>query len=279
MSDKGKPLQQTVQNIPLDHLQPNPLQPRGSIVAEELSELVESIKRYGVLEPLVIAHTPAGYQIIAGERRWRASKLAGLETVPAIVKETTPAEMLEMAIIENVQRVDLNPMDRAQAFQRLQGDYDLTTTQIAERIGKSLSYVSNSMRLLRLPSALQDGLLGGMISEGHARALASIEDDRLMIEAYKIIMKENGSVRRAEDLARRMKEKSGLVNDLPAPGHKPFIVSKQIDDWAVKLQKAFGDNSKVKLTRSKRETKVIIALKGDPEKTQEKLDLILKLAE
>lgn len=273
---------QQVQLIPVDHLQPNPLQPRGMIIADELSELVDSIKRYGILEPLVIAHTPAGFQIIAGERRWRASKLAGLATVPAIIKETTPAEMLEMAIIENVQRVDLNPMDRAQAFDRLQRDYNLSTTEISERIGKSLPYVSNSMRLLRLPAALQDGLLGGMISEGHARALASIEDERLMIEAYKIIMKENGSVRRAEDLARRMKASKGDAGDSSntvAPGHKPFIVSKQIDEWAHKLQKAFGDHSKVKLTRSRRETKVVIALKGDPEKTQEKLDLILKIAE
>lgn len=267
---------QTVQQIHIDHLQPNPLQPRATFVAEELSELVESIKRYGILEPLVIAHTPAGFQIIAGERRWRASKLAGLETVPAIVKETTPSEMLEMAIIENVQRVDLNPMDRAQAFERLQRDYSLTTTEIAERISKSLSYVSNSMRLLRLPPALQDGLLGGMISEGHARALASIEDDRLMVEAYKIILKENGSVRRAEDLARRMKVKSGQPLSTN-PGHRPYMVSQEIDEWARKLQRFFGEQSKVKLTRSKRETKVIIALKGDPEKTQEKLELILKL--
>ena len=268
---------QTVQQIHIDHLQPNPLQPRGTFVAEELAELVESIKRYGIIEPLVIAHTPAGFQIIAGERRWRASKLAGLETVPAIIKETTPSEMLEMAIIENVQRVDLNPMDRAQAFERLQRDYSLTTTEIAERISKSLSYVSNSMRLLRLPPALQDGLLGGMISEGHARALASIDDDRLMVEAYKIILKENGSVRRAEDLARRMKVKSGQPLSTN-PGHRPYMVSQEIDEWAHKLQKFFGSESKVKLTRSKRETKVVIALKGDPEKTQEKLELILKLA-
>ena len=274
---------QQVQHIPVDHLQPNPLQPRGMIIAEELSELVDSIKRYGILEPLVIAHTPAGFQIIAGERRWRASKLAGLATVPAIIKETTPAEMLEMAIIENVQRVDLNPMDRAQAFQRLQRDYSLSTTEISERIGKSLPYVSNSMRLLRLPAALQDGLLGGMISEGHARALASIEDERLMIEAYKIIMKESGSVRRAEDLARRMKASKGDANATDAngvsPGHKPYIVSRQIDEWSHKLQKVFGEHSKVKLTRSRRETKVVIALKGDPQKTQEKLDLILKIAD
>jgi ParB family chromosome partitioning protein len=275
---QAQAIQHTVQNIPTDQLQPNPLQPRGTFVQEQLNELVDSIKRYGVLEPLVIAHTPAGFQIIAGERRWRAAKLAGLETVPAIVKETTPNEMLEMAIIENVQRVDLNPMDRATAFERLQRDYGLTTTDIAERIGKSLPYVSNSMRLLKLPSALQDGLIGGIISEGHARALASIEDTRLMIEAYKIILKENGPVRRAEDLARRMKAQSG--QQIPSnQGKKPFLMSKHIDDMGHKLQNFFGDASKVKLTRSKRETKLTIVLKGDPEKTQEKLDAIMRIAE
>ena len=277
MPTQGKNTQQTVQNIPVDHLQPNPLQPRGTIIAEELTELVSSIKRYGILEPLVIAHTPAGYQIIAGERRWRAAKLAGLETVPAIIKETTPSEMLEMAIIENVQRVDLNPLDRAQAFDRLQRDYNLSTTDIAERIGKSLPYVSNSIRLLRLPAALQDGLIGGMISEGHARALASIEDPRLMVEAYKIIMKENGSVRRAEDLARRMKAKSGFNNDLPAPGHKPFLVSKQIDDWEEKLRKRLV-TIQSKVDESKRERSHYCPSKR-PRKTQAKLDLLLKLTE
>ncbi len=270
--------QHVVQQIPIDNLQPNPLQPRGVIQTDSLTELVDSIKKHGILEPLVIAHTPAGYQIIAGERRWRASKLAGLPHVPAIIKETTPLGMLEMAIIENVQRVDLNAIDRAKAFEKLLSEFKLNTTQIAERIGKSMAYVSNSLRLLKLPEALIDGLLSGLITEGHARALAAIEDARLMIEAYKIILKENGSVRRAEDLARRMKVQSGqpLASN---PGHRPYLVSKQIDDWAQKLQQAFGENSKIKLTRSKRETKVIIALKGDPEKTQQQLDKVLALAE
>lgn len=269
--------QQVVQDLPVDSLQPNPLQPRGAINTESLRELVESIKEHGVLEPLVVAHTPAGYQIIAGERRWRASKAAGLQSVPALIKETTPQGMLEMAIIENVQRVDLNALDRAKAFERLANEFRLTTTAISGKIGKSAAYVSNSLRLLRLPEALQDGLLGGLITEGHARALAAIEDVKLMVEAYKIILRENGSVRRAEDLARRMKVQSGQPLS-KNPGHRPYMVSKQIDDWAKKLQDAFGENSKIKLTRSKRETKVIIALKGSPEETQEKLNTILKLA-
>jgi ParB family chromosome partitioning protein len=201
-----------VQILPIDNLQPNPLQPRGPISPGSLEELVDSINKHGVLEPLVIAQTPAGYQIIAGERRWRASKLAGLTEVPTIIKQTTPQGMLEMAIIENVQRTDLNPIERAKAFERLSVEFKLSTTEIAERIGKSPPYVSNSLRLLTLPDALKDGLLTGVITEGHARALAAIDDPRAMIEAYKIVMRESASVRRAEELARRFKEKILLLS-------------------------------------------------------------------
>src|SRR3989339_1773881 len=194
--------------LEVNQLQPNPLQPRGSITPESLVDLVDSIREHGILEPLVVAKTPAGFQIIAGERRWRASKLAGLTHVPVIVRETSPKGMLEMALVENVQRVDLNPLDRAKGFERLMNEFGLTTSEIAVRIGKSVAYVSNSLRLLSLPDALKDGLLSGLITEGHARALAAIDDSNLMIEAYKIILRESGSVRRAEELARRMKSKS-----------------------------------------------------------------------
>ena len=267
-----------ISQIEVDQLQPNPLQPRGLIDPDSLKELVDSIKRHGILEPLVIAHTPAGYQIIAGERRWRASKLAGLETVPAIIKTATMGQMLEMAIIENVQRVDLNAMDRAKAFQKLEREFKLQASEIAERLEKSPAYVSNTLRLLKLPDALQDGLLGGLISEGHARALSAIEDPKLMIEAYKIVLKENASVRRAEDLARRMKDQSGQPLSTNH-GKKPFLVAKEIDEWTKKLQGYFGERSKVKLTRSIRETKLVIALKGSPEATQEQLNAILQIAE
>ncbi len=150
--------------IDVNELQSNPLQPRGVITPESLVDLVDSIKEHGVLEPLVVAKTPAGYQIIAGERRWRASKLAGLSHVPAVIRETTPKGMLEMAIVENVQRVDLNALDRAKGFERLMSEFALTTSEVAVRIGKSVAYVSNSMRLLTLPDALKDGLLSGLIS-------------------------------------------------------------------------------------------------------------------
>src|SRR3989338_6527989 len=193
-----------------DMLQTNPLQPRGLITPESLAELAESIKEHGVLEPLVVAKTPAGYQIIAGERRWRASKLAGLIKVPVIIKETTPQGMLEMAIVENVQRIDLNPLERAQAYKRLMDEFGLTNSEISERVSKSPSYISNTIRLLTLPDALKDALMSGATSEGHARALAALEDPRLIIEAYKEVLKRNLSVRGTEEWVRRLRPKEGI---------------------------------------------------------------------
>jgi len=265
--------------LEINSLQPNPLQPRGAITPESLVDLVDSVREHGVLEPLVVAKTPAGYQIIAGERRWRASKLAGLTHVPVIVRETSPKGMLEMALVENVQRVDLNPLDRAKGFERLMNEFGLTTSEIAVRIGKSVAYVSNSLRLLSLPDALKDGLLSGLITEGHARALAAIDDPSLMIEAYKIVLRESGSVRRAEELARRMKAKS--QQEVKTPAERVRIVSEEIDKMQEDMQKALmnGDaNSKtaVKLIRSQRETKVTFVFKGGLQETEEKLQKVYK---
>lgn len=276
--------------LPIDELQPNPLQPRGSITPESLVDLVDSIKEHGILEPLVVAKTPAGFQIIAGERRWRASKLAGLTHVPVILRETSPKGMLEMALVENVQRVDLNALDRGKGFERLQSEFGLSTSEIAVRIGKSVAYVSNSLRLLTLPDALKDGLLSGLISEGHARALAAIDDTELMIDAYKQILKESGSVRRAEELARRMKAKSGQpTRRLGVRQDRLYLVSEEIDKMEEDLMQALqfdppnddmdeGDikkkKTKIKLTRSRRETKLNMIFKGTPEETEERLQKV-----
>ncbi len=256
---------QQVLHLDIDLLQPNPLQPRGFIAPDLLTDLVDSIKEHGVIEPLVIAKTPAGYQIIAGERRWRASKLAGLSTVPVIIKETSAKGMLEMAIVENVQRVDLNPIDRALAFQRLIEEFGLTVTEMAKRIGKSESYVSNTMRLLALPDAIKDGLVSGAISEGHARAIAGLNDVKLMVDAYKTILSENASVRRAEDLARRMK----ASND-QAPTHKvERIHSDELDRIAKDLAQSV--NGLVKITQSKVEARVVFVIRGGLETTSQSL--------
>ncbi|MFH1601840.1 MAG: ParB/RepB/Spo0J family partition protein [Candidatus Shapirobacteria bacterium] len=189
-------------------LQPNPLQPRGSINSDSISELVDSIREHGILEPLLVAKTPAGYQIIAGERRWQAAKMLGLDHVPVVVKEVDSRQMLKMALVENIQRKELNPLERGRALKRLRDEMGLTWANIAENIGKSVAYVVNSVRLLDLPDALKDGLLSGLITEGHARALGGIEDTRAMIEAYKTVLKEKASVRRAEEISRLTKEAS-----------------------------------------------------------------------
>jgi len=270
--------------LDVNEINPNPLQPRGAITPESLVDLVDSIKEHGVLEPLVVAKTPAGYQIIAGERRWRASKLAGLTHVPCIVRETTPKGMLEMALVENVQRVDLNPIDRAKGFERLMNEFGMTTSEVAIKIGKSVSYVSNTIRLLALPDALKDGLLSGLITEGHARALAGIEDQELMIEAYKIILRESASVRRAEELARRMRHKAGQKPKPQARESQMRIISEEIDRMQEEMLQALkklekdGDenSSQVKLSRSRRETRVSFILKGSPEETEERLQKIYK---
>ena len=257
-------------------LQSNPLQPRGLITPESVIDLAESIKEHGILEPLVVAKTPAGYQIIAGERRWRAAKMVGLKTVPAIIKETSPQGMLEMALVENVQREDLNPLERAQAFVRLIEEFGLTNKEICQRISKSPAYISNSIKLLSLPDALKDGLLSNLITEGHARALAGIEDPKLMVEAYKMILRESGSVRRAEDVARRMKKKAGQPEKKDT--YPPQIVSDEIDQVREDIHKALGGDEKtiVKVSRSRIETKVSISLKGTLEETEEKLHRIFQ---
>lgn len=269
--------QSSINELELDLIQPNPLQPRGTILPNSLTDLMESIKEHGILEPLVIAHTPAGYQIIAGERRWRASKALGIKKVPVVIKETTPKGMLEMAIVENVQRTDLNPIERGKAFSRLMDEFGLANADIAKRVSKSPAYVSNTLKLLDLPDALKDGLIGGLITEGHARALASITDTRLMIEAYKLVLREGASVRRAEEIARRLKK--DFDQKIGNQGGKPtLILSDEITDMQKKLATALGDRSQVKLTRSKRETKILIKLKGNPEDTDEILHRIMAIA-
>lgn len=273
-----------VVQLDVNQLQPNPLQPRGSITPESLVDLVDSIREHGILEPLVVAKTPAGYQIIAGERRWRAAKLAGLTHVPAIIRETSPKGMLEMALVENVQRMDLNALDRAKGFERLMNEFGLTTSEIAVRIGKSVAYVSNSVRLLSLPDALKDGLLSGLISEGHARALAAIDDQSLMVEAYKIVLRESGSVRRAEELARRMKSKSNQPVDKTG-SRKMFlrVVSAELDKMQEDMAEAFNKDlldgqrkTKVNIVRSQRETKITFVFPGGLEETQPKFMRVYK---
>ncbi len=265
---------QQVLHMDINTIQPNPLQPRGLITPESLGDLVNSIHEHGIIEPLVVAKTPAGYQIIAGERRWRAAKQAGLKTLPVIIRETTARGMLEMAIVENVQREDLNPIERAQAFQRLIEEFGLPLTEIAKRVGKSESYVSNTMRLMALPDAVKDGLISGAISEGHARAIAGLGDTSMMVEAYKVILAENASVRRAEDLARRLKSKTKQG----AKTKVERIHSDELDTMAKDIAQSI--TGLVKITQSKVEARLVFVIRGNLESTSKSLkEIHQKLAE
>lgn len=256
--------------IEIDQLQPNPLQVRNIIKSETLVDLVESIKEHGILEPLVVAKTPAGLQIVAGERRWRASKIAGLKRIPVIVKETTARGMLELALVENVQREDLNPIERAQGFQRLMDEFTLGVTDISKRIGKSPAYVSNTLRLLTLPDAIKDGIISGDVSEGHARAIAGLGDAKLMVDAYKTILAEGSSVRKAEELSRQIKAQ---IQRGPRT-QVDRIFSSELEDFAEQIGKAI--NGEAEITQSQARAVIKMKIPGNLASTTEKVREICK---
>lgn len=257
--------------LEIELLQPNPLQPRGLISPESLAELAESIRTHGVLEPLVVAKTPAGYQIIAGERRWRAAKLVGLVQVPVIIRETSPQGMLEMAIVENVQRIDLNPLERAQAYRRLMDEFNLTNGEISIRVSKSPSYISNTIRLLTLPDALKDAVMSGQTTEGHVRALSALEDPHLIIEAYKEVLKKNLSVRGTEELVRRLRARVGLPPKKSAVIEDMHIISEEIDNIEQDLSSVLSrfSRTEVKLEQTGKKATVRMSIEGTPDQTVE----------
>ncbi len=258
--------------LDVNQLQSNPLQPRGVITPDSLTDLVESIREQGILEPLVVAETPAGYQIIAGERRWRAARIAGFVKVPVIVKKTTPQGMLEMAIVENVQREDLNPIEKGLAYKRLIDEFGLGTNEVAKRVGKSAPTVSNTIRLLSLPDAIKDALVAGVITEGHVRPLISLGDPKLMLEVFKKILRENSSVRQTEELARKMKGE--LQQREPSQPKDYFYVPEQ-DAMAKDIAQKYSLDQ-VSIMQSNKLAKITIVVKGEPSETSQKLKEIHK---
>jgi len=191
--------------VPVGAISPNPLQPRSALDPEALAELAASIKEHGLLQPLIVTRQgPERYQLIAGERRWQAARLAGLATVPAIIKEATPQQTLEMALVENIQRADLNPLEEAAAFRQLVEEFGLTQEQVAERVGKSRVAVTNTLRLLRLPAEVKQALADGTVQEGHARALLALPTPEAQKAALKTVIGQALSVRQTEELVRRL---------------------------------------------------------------------------
>lgn len=194
-----------INEIDVDLISPNPDQPRRNFDEASLRELATSIRELGIIQPLSLRATPDGrYQIIAGERRWRAAKLARLSSVPAYVRTASDSEVTEMALIENIQREDLNSIEVALAFRKLIDTYDLTQERLSERLGKSRASITNYLRLLKLPAGIQLGLRDKKLDMGHARALLSVADPKVQIKIYKRILKDELSVRKVEDMVKEL---------------------------------------------------------------------------
>ena len=198
-----------ISEIEVSRIVPNPDQPRRTFDEETLAELAASIAELGVVQPLTLRLADDGdYQIIAGERRWRAARIAGLRTVPAYVRTVSDSEMTEMALIENIQREDLNAIEVALGFKKLIDTYHLTQERLSERLGKKRATIANHLRLLRLPAEIQLGLRDRKLDMGHARAILAIDDPKIQLRVYKRILKEGLSVRAVEELGRRMAEET-----------------------------------------------------------------------
>jgi ParB family chromosome partitioning protein len=206
--------------IPIDQIEPNPVQPRKSFSPEALEELVTSIRASGVIQPVIVRHRGVGYQLIAGERRWRAARQAGLERIPAIVREATDAESLELALVENLLREDLNPIDEAEAYEKLLGQFGWTQEELAGRIGRDRSSIANSLRLLRLPEEIQADLRGGRLTMGHARALLALTNPADQLRLRADILAHAWSVRATEDSIRALEELARPRGSAPRKGRR-----------------------------------------------------------
>jgi len=210
-----------LQDVPLDAIVPNPHQPRMPILEQDLQELADSIREHGIIQPLIVTHTADGrYQLIAGERRWRAARLAGLSQVPVIVKDVAPQQMLELALVENVQRADLNPIEEALAYKHLVEGFGLSQGEVAQRVGKSRPAVANTLRLLLASTAVQEALMEGAITEGHARALLGLSRKEDQDAVLKIVVQQGLNVRQVESFvqqfARSKKPKAAPLPEIHA---------------------------------------------------------------
>lgn len=217
-ADKVSYADAQIQEIEVAKISPNPFQPRKVFEVSALKELADSIKEHGVIQPLVVTKTPIGYEIVVGERRFRASQLAGLEKVPAIIKEAMVDQTkLEVALIENIQRQELNPIEEAQAYERLMKTFNMTQEQVAKKVGKSRPAVANTVRLLNLPAEVQRGVIEGKIMEGHARALLGLNDPEKILLMYKMVVEQNLNVRQVEAKVRELTVRKQMDAAAPDP--------------------------------------------------------------
>lgn len=236
------------EEIPISAIKPNTHQPRRNFPEAGIRELAASIREVGILQPLVIRSTEAGFELIAGERRLRAAKIAGLERVPVLIRPAGENESMELALVENLQREDLNPLETAAAYQALMEGFGLSKEQLARRLGKSRAAVTNTLRLARLPASIQQMLLEGQLTEGHARALLALPNEERMVELAARVQREKLSVRKTEDLVREYLSGAGEEAQEPSepePGPQP----NEFDEASRMIQEAITLPVKVKPAR------------------------------
>ena len=229
--------------LKISQIEPNRNQPRKKFDEDSLIELADSIKQYGIIQPLVVSKKDDYYEIIAGERRWRAAKKAGLKEVPVVIRDYADKEIAAVSLIENIQREDLNPIDEAMGYKKLIEDFDLTQEEVAQKVSKSRTAVTNSMRLLKLSKDVQEMLVSGALSAGHARALLALDSDELQEQAAKEIAEKSLSVRQAEELVK-------TINSPKKPAKKPI----KNDVFYKDLEKQIGNflGTKVKINQKEK---------------------------
>ena len=241
---------------PIESISPNPHQSRQSFGESELAELAQSIKEKGVIQPILVAKTKDGFQLIAGERRWRAAQKAGLDKIPALIRDVSPAEALQIALIENIQRQDLNPIEEAAAYQELAQRFNFTQEALSARIGKNRTTIANFLRLLKLPDDIQRDLIDGRLSTGHARVLVSIDSPSTQRKIRDLVIKGALSVRQTEALAKRI-----------VSFKKPKAIKDEIDSYLESLvndlQNSLG--TKVTITRKGKKGRIMIEFYSDDE--------------
>jgi ParB family chromosome partitioning protein len=244
--------------IPLDQIERNPHQPRTSFEEEALVELAASIAAHGVLQPILVTETLDGYRLVAGERRLRAARMAGLDRIPAVIRQAGEQDQLELALVENLQRADLNAMDAARAYQQLHELFGMTNEAIADRVGKARPTIANTMRLLDLEPPVQDAIEAGRINEGHGRAMLGLAP-LAQREILALAIARGLSVRQVEELARRLREGGRAARAAGTPRPADAEIERVEDD----LRRALG--TKVRLARSRRGGRIIIEWYSDEE--------------
>ena len=240
----------------IDEISPNRFQPRKYFDDDKLEELVKSIRENGILQPVVVQKSVNGYELVVGERRWRASKKAGLKKIPAVIREVSDAQALELAIIENIHRQDLNPIEEAEAYAHLANNFTLTQEMIAKKVGKSRTAVANILRLLKLPRSIKEDMISGKLSMGHARALLGLEEARQAQALCKEIFKEDLTVRQTESRVNKLKQPA--PTKLASSADKKNIFFKDLEK---ELERKLG--TKVEISPKKKGGKLVVTYYSD----------------